>query len=385
MNAATQHNMNRKQFIDGLYDAEIQKLLPREYHQNFSAAINRALRLDAVARNSHMRQSRRLASLRSVSENPVEIQSDTQSNEMMQRSNSSRIIVTVEILNDSSGSANAKSDQRVISYLVNRVTIKQRRKAMRNVCTILIRLIVVTLSSLSIQDRTISSSVVVQLNKIASVDDKELPKGSVFNVDRRVTLSKIALSFELLEAGRATFFWEKGFFSSEFKTNRLKDKSNASFDARKVKSCDKTATQQHVATNTIVREDKKRSHSADFDEGSEATIVDGIVNDPIRETLIDTGTSTSLMQAEKLFSNDRFARILQNKGRLESADGKTINVLGRAILELKLSYICEEIHVLVLQTLKPPMILGLKEMKRHGCTSHFRSNETWTASKENLQ
>ena len=88
-------------------------------------------------------------------------------------------------------------------------------------------------------------------------------------------------------------------------------------------------------------------------------MVDGIVNDSITEILIDTGASTNLMQAEKLFSLDRFARILPYKGRLESADGKTINVLGRAILELKLGSICEEIHVLVLQNLKPQMILGL--------------------------
>ena len=55
MNAATRDDMNREQFIDGLYDAEIQELLLREDPQNFSAAINRALSLDAVALNSRMR------------------------------------------------------------------------------------------------------------------------------------------------------------------------------------------------------------------------------------------------------------------------------------------------------------------------------------------
>ena len=118
--------------------------------------------------------------------------------------------------------------------------------------------------------------------------------------------------------------------------------------------------QQHVATNTTAIEDEKKFDSSDFDEGSEAAVVDGIVNDSITEILIDTGASTNLMQAEKLFSLDPFARILPYKGRLESADGKTINVLDRAILELKLGSICEEIHVLVLQNLKPQMILGLK-------------------------
>ena len=64
MNAATRDDMNREQFIDGLYDAEIQELLLREGPQNFSAAVNMALSLDAVVRNSRMRQRRRLVSLR---------------------------------------------------------------------------------------------------------------------------------------------------------------------------------------------------------------------------------------------------------------------------------------------------------------------------------
>ena len=115
MNAATRDDMNREQFIDGLYDAEIQELLLREDPQNFSAAINRALSLDAVARNSRMRQRRRLASLRSVVENPVEIQGNTQSNELMQRGNASRVFATAENSTDLSGSVNAKIDQLVNS------------------------------------------------------------------------------------------------------------------------------------------------------------------------------------------------------------------------------------------------------------------------------
>ena len=113
MNAATRDDMNREQFIDGLYDAELQELLLREDPQNFSAAINRALSLDAVARNSRMRQGRRLASLRSVVENPVEIQGNTQSNELMQRGNASRVFATAENSTDLSGSVNAKIDQLV--------------------------------------------------------------------------------------------------------------------------------------------------------------------------------------------------------------------------------------------------------------------------------
>ena len=115
MKAATRDDMNRKQFIDGLYDAEIQELLLREDPQNFSAAINRILSLDAVARNTRMTQRRRLASMRTVVENPVETQRDTQSNEMMQRGNASRVFLTAENSTDLSGSVKAKIDQLVLS------------------------------------------------------------------------------------------------------------------------------------------------------------------------------------------------------------------------------------------------------------------------------
>ena len=179
----------------------------------------------------------------------------------------------------------------------------------------------------------------------------------------------------------ATVFRKEGFIPAEFKANRHKDNSNASFEA-KVKFCDEKSKQQHVATNTTAIDDEKKIDSSDFDEDSEAAVVDGIAKDSILEILIDTGASTNLLQAEKLFSLDRFARFSAPKGRLESADGKTINILGRAILELKLGSICEEIHVLVLQNLKPQMILGIKEMKRHCCTIDFRSNEMWAGSKE---
>ena len=71
MNAATRNDMNREQFIDGLHNTEIQKILFRDDLQNFSAALNRALSLDVVARNSRTQQRRRLAYLRSAVENSV--------------------------------------------------------------------------------------------------------------------------------------------------------------------------------------------------------------------------------------------------------------------------------------------------------------------------
>ena len=90
-------------------------------------------------------------------------------------------------------------------------------------------------------------------------------------------------SFKLLEVGRATVFRKEGFNPAELKANRLKHNDNANFDARKVKFCDEKAKQQHVATNTTAIDDEKKFDSSDFDEGSEAAVVDGIVNDSITE------------------------------------------------------------------------------------------------------
>ena len=64
MNAATRDNMNREQFIDGLFDLEIQELLLREDPNTFNDAVDRALNIDAISRGSRMRQRRRLATTR---------------------------------------------------------------------------------------------------------------------------------------------------------------------------------------------------------------------------------------------------------------------------------------------------------------------------------
>ena len=121
-----------------------------------------------------------------------------------------------------------------------------------------------------------------------------------------------------------------------------------------------------------------------FHESSEAAMVDGVVNDSITDTLIDTGAFANLMEAKKLYSLDRFVKILSEKDRFESVVGKTRNFLGRAILELKLGSICMEVHVLVLLNLKPQMIFGEQKVKRHGCTIDFRLNELWAGGKGSM-
>ena len=155
-----------------VYDAEIQELLLREDHQNCSSAMNRALSLRAVVRNSCIRQRRRLASLRSFVANTVEIEKYTQSIEMMPRSTSSRVFATAKHSSHSCGFFNAT--QLFLSSKTRRVTERQQdklKKAMRIVCRILIRPMAVLVSYLSIPDQTKRSTMVDQLKKIASVDD----------------------------------------------------------------------------------------------------------------------------------------------------------------------------------------------------------------------
>ena len=58
MNAITRDNMNQEQFIDGLFDLEIQELILREDPNTFNDAINRSLNIDAISRGSRLRQRR---------------------------------------------------------------------------------------------------------------------------------------------------------------------------------------------------------------------------------------------------------------------------------------------------------------------------------------
>ena len=51
---------------------------------------------------------------------------------------------------------------------------------------------------------------------------------------------------------------------------------------------------------------REKSNLEDFDEGSEAAVDYGIKNDSITQIFFDTGASTNLMQAEKLFRLDCF-------------------------------------------------------------------------------
>ena len=53
--------MNREQFIDVLFDLEIQELILRQDHNTFNGAVERVLYIDAINKGSRVTPSRRLA------------------------------------------------------------------------------------------------------------------------------------------------------------------------------------------------------------------------------------------------------------------------------------------------------------------------------------
>ena len=68
MNALSLDDMNREQFIDGLFDPDIYELLLREDPQTFDEAVNRALSLEAIKKGSRFRQRKRISAIRTMAE-----------------------------------------------------------------------------------------------------------------------------------------------------------------------------------------------------------------------------------------------------------------------------------------------------------------------------
>ena len=122
--------------------------------------------------------------------------------------------------------------------------------------------------------------------------------------------------------------------------------------------------------------------SGESEGDSFSILVNASAGDSPIEILIDTGATTNLIQLAKFNGLRVKPQLLPYHGRLETADGKPIPVVGRAKLPLLLGTIDEEVHVLVLRDLKPEMILGLKTMKRHRCSIDLESDQFWTGRNE---
>ena len=65
-------------------------------------------------------------------------------------------------------------------------------------------------------------------------------------------------------------------------------------------------------------------------------LVSGKLNDTKLAFLIDTGANTNIISYDTLFSLDNPVKMEKYAGRLETADGKRVDVIGSAILHLRL-------------------------------------------------
>ena len=111
-------------------------------------------------------------------------------------------------------------------------------------------------------------------------------------------------------------------------------------------------------------------------------LVDGKANGTEVELLVDTGATTNLMKADVFYELETTARLFKYKGRLETADGRQVTVIGRARMRLDLGSLDDEVDVLVVHDLQPQMILGLRTLKKHHCSIDLFSNQLWTGTRE---
>ena len=111
-------------------------------------------------------------------------------------------------------------------------------------------------------------------------------------------------------------------------------------------------------------------------------LVSGELNDTKLAFLIDTGANTNIISYDTLFSLDIPVKMEKYAGRLETADGKRVDVIGRAKLHLRLGEIDTDIEALVMHDLDNHMILGLETLKGHRCIIDLDTDQLWTGQKE---
>ena len=107
-------------------------------------------------------------------------------------------------------------------------------------------------------------------------------------------------------------------------------------------------------------------------------LVSGELNDAKLAFLIDT----NIVSNDTLFSLDIPVKMENYAGRLETADGKQVDFIGRAKLHLRLGEIDTDIEALVMHDLNNHMILGLETLKGHRCIIDSDTDQLWTGQKE---
>ena len=97
---------------------------------------------------------------------------------------------------------------------------------------------------------------------------------------------------------------------------------------------------------------------------------------------IDTGANTIIISYDPLFSLGIPVKMEKYTGRLETADDKRVDVIGRLKLHLRLGEIDTDIEALVMHDLDNNMILGLETLKGHRGIIDLDTDQLLTGQKE---
>ena len=99
------------------------------------------------------------------------------------------------------------------------------------------------------------------------------------------------------------------------------------------------------------------------------------------DALLDTGASVNLINLNT-YELDRFPKLEKYDGRLETADGRQMAVVGRARVRILVGAIDEEVNFLVMHDVNPTIILGLAFMNHHKSNLDFNTKQFWSAPGE---
>ena len=175
--------------------------------------------------------------------------------------------------------------------------------------------------------------------------------------------------FKLRGAGRPV---KEGFVPAEFKTVNFRHipslvKAKAEALAEKARSLSSNDPDPENSSSTL--------------EGGTLSAVTKVkVAGKEVDALLDTGASVNLINLNT--SLDRFPKQEKYDGRLETADGRQMAVVGRARVRILVGAIDEEVNFLVLHDVNPTIVLGLAFMNHYKSNLDFNTKQFWTGPGE---
>ena len=187
------------------------------------------------------------------------------------------------------------------------------------------------------------------------------------NVVRRATLREYAKEvggFKLRGAGRPV---RESFVPAEFKTVNFRQipslvKAKAEALAEKARSLSSNDPDPENSSSTL--------------EGGKLSAVTKVkLAGREVDALLDTGASVNLINLNTIYELDRSPNLEKYDGRLETADGRQMAVVGRARVRILVGAIDEEVNFLVMHDVNPTIFLGLAFMNHHKSNLDFNTKQ----------